>query len=84
MNLLENFAESLILVIYFAGAKVLSCETVKVRLRDGMKNGIRNGDLEITMVSDTGSLKKHYGLALRLYLEGADNNPPMGAVIPGF
>ena len=56
----------------------MSCETVKIRLQDRSQNG----NLEITMVSDIGSWKKHYVLALRLYLEGAYDEPPMRILPP--
>ena len=63
---------------FIPGAKVMSCETIKVRRKDGRQNG----DPEVSYVSDAGEYKKYYFLALRLYLDGIYRDPPPGVLPP--
>ena len=60
------------------GAKVMSCETIKVRALDGYQNG----NPEIVYVSDSGKFSKHFILGLRLYLDGDYTDPPPGVLPP--
>ena len=54
-------------------AKVLSCETVKVRLRDNHQRG----NPEVMQGTDIGLANKYFVQGLRLYLDGYFPDPPM-------
>ena len=57
----------------FIGAKVMSCETVKVRLLDGHQNG----NPEVMHGTDVGRSNKYFVQGIRLYLDGYFPDPPM-------
>ena len=81
-NYLEKGISFMILIFLWyltpLGAKVMSCETVKIRALDGYQNG----NPEIVYVSDSGDFSKHFILGLRLYLNGDYADPPPGVLPP--
>ena len=66
-------------LFYFAitGAKIISAETVDIRTAGG-----QNSDPEVTYTYASGKLTKGYIIALRLYLDGAYNDPPPETLPP--
>ena len=56
---------------------MISCETIKVRALDSYQRG----NPEVTYVSDSGS-GKHFIMYLRLYLDGAYEDPPPEVLPP--
>ena len=56
----------------------MSCETVKIRLDDGLQDG----NPEVTSVTDSGNFIKTFLIGLRLYLDGAYNDPPAEMLPP--
>ena len=60
-----------------SGAKIISAETVDIRTAGG-----QNSDPEVTYTYASGKFIKGYIIALRLYLDGAYNDPPPEALPP--
>ena len=56
----------------------MSCETIKIRVDDGLQNG----DPEVSYACDSGKCGRRYILGLRLYLDGAYVDPPSDVLPP--
>ena len=76
----ENYIKTIAVRLFYfelSGAKMISAETVDIRTVGG-----QNSDPEVTYTYASGKFIKGYIIALRLYLDGAYNDPPPEALPP--